>query len=903
MTTVLKEKFVYTFGGGTAEGDRSMKSLLGGKGANLAEMSSIGLPVPAGFTISTVSCNYYSTNGNEWPQGLSDEIKEGISSIEKEMGLKLGDSTQPLLLSVRSGAAVSMPGMMDTVLNLGLNDQTVEALAIHTGNERFAFDSYRRFIDMFGDVVMNIPHEKFEDVLEELKGKKGAEEDTDLDTESLKRLVERYKEVYQTETGSPFPCDPLDQLKKAINAVFESWDSERAIKYRKIHQIPNNLGTAVSVQAMVFGNMGDDSATGVCFTRNPSTGEKKLYGEYLVNAQGEDVVAGIRTPQDINKLKNVMPESFTSLLEVGEKLEKHYGDMQDIEFTIQKGKLFMLQTRTGKRTGQAALQIATDMVREGLTDRKRAVKTMVEPRHLYQLLHPQIDEKITNGTSVLGKGLPASPGAAVGKVVFSSEKAEEAAANGEQVILVRIETRPEDVGGMSAAEGILTTRGGMTSHAAVVARGWGKPCVAGCGDIKIDYKAQSFTNGKITIKEGDWISIDGTRGTVFKGKKNVVKPQPDKNYHTFMEWVDEFRTMNVRTNADTPEDAMRALEFGAEGIGLCRTEHMFFGEDRIKAIRRMIVSNSLEKRKAALDDLLPYQKEDFMSIFRVMDGLPVTVRLLDPPLHEFLPHEPEEIERVAEELGVTVADFTQTVRSLREFNPMLGHRGCRLGITYPEITQMQSRAILEAAVTLKQEGIEVLPEIMIPLIGTPHEFRNQKRVIDQTAAEVFQEMGDSIEYKVGTMIEIPRAALLADQIAVDAEFFSFGTNDLTQMTFGYSRDDSGKFLNDYIDNGILQEDPFEVLDIDGVGQLVEMATTKGRAAKPGLKVGICGEHGGEPKSVAFCYEIGLNYVSCSPYRVPVAKLAAARAALTHPPAPSLRTRREGVTLNEVHQFT
>ena len=878
MSSEIKEKFVYTFGGGTAEGDRNMKELLGGKGANLAEMSSIGLPVPAGFTISTVSCNYYSTNDCKWPRGLSDEIKVGMLSIENEMGLKLGGST-PLLLSVRSGASVSMPGMMDTVLNLGLNDDTVEALAKHTGNERFAYDSYRRFIDMFGDVVMKIPHDKFEEVLEDLKAKKGANEDTDLNTESLKELVKLYKEVYQTETGSPFPNDPLDQLEKAINAVFESWDSERAIKYRKINQISGALGTAVSVQAMVFGNMGDDSATGVCFTRNPSTGEKKLYGEYLVNAQGEDVVAGIRTPQDINKLQAVMPDSYKMLLEVGEKLEKHYGDMQDIEFTIQKGKLFMLQTRTGKRTGPAALKIATDMVNEGLTDRKKAVKSMVEPQHLDQLLHPQIDENVTNGTSVLGKGLPASPGAAVGKVVFSSEKAEEAAANGEPVILVRIETRPEDVGGMSAAEGILTTRGGMTSHAAVVARGWGKPCVAGCGDIKIDYNAQSFTNGKITIKEGDWISIDGTRGTVFEGKKDVVKPEPDVNYNSFMEWVDEFRTMNVRTNADTPEDAMRALEFGAEGIGLCRTEHMFFGEDRIKAIRRMIVSNSLEKRKAALDDLLPYQKKDFMAIFKVMAGRPVTVRLLDPPLHEFLPHEPEEIERVAEELGVTVADFTQTVRSLREFNPMLGHRGCRLGITYPEITQMQSRAILEAAVTLKQEGVDVQPEIMIPLIGTPHEFRNQKRVIDQTAAEVFEEMGESIEYKVGTMIEIPRAALLADQIAEEAEFFSFGTNDLTQMTFGYSRDDSGKFLNDYIDNGILKEDPFEVLDIEGVGQLVEMATTKGRAAKPGLKVGICGEHGGEPKSVTFCYNQGLNYVSCSPFRVPVARLAAAQAAL------------------------
>ncbi len=903
MSAMLNGKFVYTFGSGIAEGNRGMKELLGGKGANLAEMSSIGLPVPAGFTISTVACNHYSENGKKWPQGLTEQIKKGITAIENEMGAKLGDGHHPLLISVRSGAAVSMPGMMDTVLNLGLNDETVKALAKHTGNERFAYDSYRRFIDMFGDVVMNIPHETFEEILEGLKEKKGAKEDTDLDTDSLKELTLMYKEAYQRETGSSFPSDPFDQLERTINAVFESWNGERAVKYRKIHQISNLLGTAVSVQAMVFGNMGDDSATGVCFTRNPSNGENKLYGEYLVNAQGEDVVAGIRTPQDIDTLESIMPKSYKMLLDIGGKLEHHYGDMQDIEFTIQNKKLFMLQTRTGKRTGHAALKIACDMVEEGLIEKKRAVQFLVEPQHLDQLLHPQIDEKITDGTTVLGKGLPASPGAAVGKVVFSSEKAEEAAANGEKVILVRIETRPEDVGGMSAAEGILTTRGGMTSHAAVVARGWGKPCVAGCGDIKIDYKTQSFTNGILTIREGDWISIDGTRGTVYKGKKDVVKPQPDESYHTFMEWVDEFRTMNVRTNADTPEDAMQALKFGAEGIGLCRTEHMFFGEDRIKAIRRMIISNSLEKRKAALDDLLPFQKNDFMEIFRVMAGLPVTVRLLDPPLHEFLPHEPEEIERVANDLGVAVSDFTQTVRSLREFNPMLGHRGCRLGITYPEITEMQSRAIFEAAVELNREGVQVFPEIMVPLIGTPHEFRNQKRVIDQSAAMVFEELGDSIEYTVGTMIEIPRAALLADQIAEDAEFFSFGTNDLTQMTFGYSRDDSGKFLNDYIDNGILKEDPFEVLDIEGVGQLVKMATEKGRKVKPGLKVGICGEHGGEPKSVQFCYETGLNYVSCSPFRVPVAKLAAARAALTHPthpPAPSLRKRREGVTLEKVY---
>lgn len=880
MSEEKKDKFVYTFGNASAEGDRTMKDLLGGKGANLAEMSSIGLPVPAGFTISTVACNYYSSNDSKWPKGLENEVKQGVSFVEDTMGSRIGDSKKPLLLSVRSGAAVSMPGMMDTVLNLGLNDVTVEALAKHTGNDRFAYDSYRRFIDMFGNVVMRISHEKFGDLLEEFKNKKGKEDDTDLDTESLKELVGLYKELYKKETGEEFPTDPDEQIEKAINAVFDSWDSERAIKYRKINNISGLLGTAVTVQAMVFGNMGDDSATGVCFTRNPSNGENKFYGEYLLNAQGEDVVAGIRTPKDIQTLKNVMPDSFDQLISISKKLENHYGNMQDIEFTIQKGELFILQTRNGKRTGNAAIKIATDMVEEGLVDKREAVKSLVEPGHLDQLLHPQIDEENVDEESVLGTGLSASPGAAVGKVVFSSERAEEEAAKGEPVILVRTETSPEDVGGMSAAEGILTSRGGMTSHAAVVARGWGKPCVAGCGDIVIDYKAQSFTNGSETIKEGDWISIDGTKGTVFKGKKDVVKPEPDQSYHTFMEWVDEFRDMKVRTNSDTAEDSEKALEFGAEGIGLCRTEHMFFGEDRIRAIRRMIVSDTVEKRKEALKTLLPYQKQDFKAIFKVMSGLPVTVRLLDPPLHEFLPHEPEEIERVANDLEVDLSGFQQTIRSLREVNPMLGHRGCRLGITYPEITEMQTRAILEAATELKKEGTDVYPEIMVPLIGTPQEFRNQKMVIDETAARVFDEMGESVEYKVGTMIEIPRAALMADQIAEEAEFFSFGTNDLTQMTFGYSRDDTGKFLREYLEKGILKDDPFQVLDTEGVGQLVEIATKRGRKVKPGLKVGICGEHGGEPRSVMFCYDQGMDYVSCSPYRVPVARLAAAQAALS-----------------------
>ncbi|NBC64152.1 MAG: pyruvate, phosphate dikinase, partial [Bacteroidetes bacterium] len=824
MEKDVKEKHVYKFGVGTADGDKSLKELLGGKGANLAEMSSIGLPVPPGFTITTEACNYYSSHGSEWPKGLKEQVKNGVHFIEDIMKTNLGDSEHPLLLSVRSGAAVSMPGMMDTVLNLGLNDTSVEALASHTNNERFAYDSYRRFIDMFGNVVMGIPHEKFEHALESLKSEKGAELDTDLNKQDLKELVNRYKAVYRKATGYMFPTDPFEQLEWAINAVFKSWDSDRAIKYRQINHITGLLGTGVNVQAMVYGNMGDDCATGVCFTRNPSTGENKLYGEFLVNAQGEDVVAGIRTPKDITELKEIMPKAYKELLDWGKELEKHYGNMQDIEFTIQKGTLYILQTRNGKRTGHSAIKIATDMVAEDLIDERHAVKNLVEPNHLDQLLHPQIDADTVKEDSVIGVGLAASPGAAVGKVVFDSEKAEEAALKDDPVILVRIETSPEDVGGMSAAEGILTSRGGMTSHAAVVARGWGKPCVAGCSDIIIDYENLSFTNGKITVHEGDWISIDGARGTVIEGRKDVIKPDLDENYKTFMSWVDQFRDMNVRTNADTTDDASRARDFGAEGIGLCRTEHMFFGEDRIRAIRKMIISDSFESRKDALASLLPYQKADFKEIFKSMDNLPVTIRLLDPPLHEFLPEEKEDIEIVAKELGIKPSVFAQKVRSLREFNPMLGHRGCRLGITYPEITQMQTRAILEAAIELKNEGYSLFPEIMIPLVGTPQEFRSQKLVIDHTAQDVFEELEDSVEYKVGTMIEIPRAALVAGQIAKDAEFFSFGTNDLTQMTFGYSRDDAGKFLGEYLKEGILQEDPFQVLDTEGVGQLVEMAT-------------------------------------------------------------------------------
>lgn len=873
-------KFVYTFGGGQAEGDKSMKQLLGGKGANLAEMSSIGLPIPPGFTISAEVCKYYNEHEEAWPEGVEEQLQESVGFLEELMNLKFGDPSDPLLVSVRSGAAKSMPGMMDTVLNLGLNDRSVLGLADKTENERFAYDCYRRFIDMFGNVVMGIDHEEFEEVLQKLKNEQGVKLDTELGVAELKELVDRYKAVYRKNTGYMFPQDPNEQLHYAINAVFGSWNAKRAKTYRKINRITGLLGTAVNVQAMVYGNMGEDCATGVCFTRNPANGENKLYGEFLVNAQGEDVVAGIRTPRNISELKEDMPESYEELQEVTEKLEEHYQDMQDIEFTIQQGNLFILQTRNGKRTGSAAIKIAVDMVEEGLISKEGAVANLVEPGHLDQLLHPQLKQDEIDDQDILGKGLPASPGAAVGKVVFSSEKAEEENEKGEPIILVRIETSPEDVGGMSAAEGILTSRGGMTSHAAVVARGWGKPCVAGCDQIVINYENQSFTNGDVTVKAGEWISIDGARGIVIKGRKPVEEPSFGEYYHTFMEWADEIRDMDVRTNADTPEDARKAREFGAQGIGLARTEHMFFGEQRIKAMRKMIISESEDERRKALEALLPYQKQDFIEIFEAMEGLPVTVRLLDPPLHEFLPDEEEEIKNLAEELKIPLRDLKRKIRLLKEFNPMLGHRGCRLGITYPEITEMQARAILEAAVELNKQGKTVLPEIMIPLVGTSEEFIHQHEVIDHVAEEVFSEAGKRADYKVGTMIEIPRAAIVADKIAEEAEFFSFGTNDLTQMTYGYSRDDAGKFLEVYMKEGILKDDPFQILDEEGVGSLVKMATEKGRKTKKDLKVGICGEHGGDPSSVRFCYNLGLNYVSCSPYRVPVARLAAAQARLT-----------------------
>ena len=873
------EKMVYVFGGGKAEGDKTMKNLLGGKGANLSEMCAIGLPVPPGFTITTETCKYYSEHGHKWPEGLEEEVREGVAHLEEAMGAGFGDPENPLLVAVRSGAAVSMPGMMDTVLNLGINDAVVEGLAKRTQNERFAFDAYRRFIDMFGDVVMGVPHELFEEALEALKQKRGVTEDADLTGADLRELVDRYKAIYRKRTGFMFPEDPMEQLRYSISAVFNSWDSERANKYRRINKIGGLIGTAVNVQAMVFGNMGSNSGTGVLFTRNPSTGENKLYGEFLIDAQGEDVVAGIRTPEDISRMAEEFPPAYRQLIETINKLENHYRNMQDIEFTVQEGKLFILQTRSGKRTGAAAIKIAVDLVREKLVDKRTAVKELVEPGHLDQLLHPGFKDAAGYQDNVIGTGLPASPGAAVGTVVFTAEEAEAARDAGKQVVLVRIETSPEDVGGMDAATGILTSRGGMTSHAAVVARGWGKPCVAGCDDIVINYKNKSFTNGDVTVREGDWISLNGSTGEVILGEQELTEPELTGDFAEFMSWVDEFRTMKVRTNADAPHDAEKALEFGAEGIGLCRTEHMFFEGDRVRSVRKMILAGSLEERRKALGELLPYQKSDFLGIFRAMAGKPVTVRLLDPPLHEFLPHDEKGKEGMAADLGVSVGEVQAKIDALSEFNPMLGHRGCRLGITYPEITEMQARAILEAAVELKQEGVDVLPEIMVPLIGTVEEFADQKRVIDATAEKVFAEKGAKVDYLVGTMIEVPRAALMADKIAKEAEFFSFGTNDLTQMAFGYSRDDAGKFLPYYIEEKILPFDPFQVLDQDGVGQLVRVGTERGRQTKDDLKIGICGEHGGDPSSVTFCFDIGMDYVSCSPFRVPIARLSAAQASI------------------------
>ena len=871
------EKYIYLFGVRTTEGSREMKALLGGKGANLAEMSSIGLPVPPGFTITTETCNYYSQHNHQWPGGLEAQVQDGLRHIEAEMNARFGDPENPLLVSVRSGAAQSMPGMMDTVLNLGLNDVVVEGLAQKTGNERFAYDAYRRFIDMFSDVVMGVDHHYFEEAIDQMKREKGVENDLDLDADDLKRLVNRFKAIYRSKTHHMFPSDPQEQLRFAINAVFNSWDSARAIKHRRINKITGLLGTAVNVQAMAYGNMGQTSGTGICFTRNPATGDRELYGEFIVNAQGEDVVAGIRTPEPIAQMAYEFPQPYRELVEVTNRLEKHYQNMQDIEFTVQEGTLFILQTRNGKRTGKAAIKTAVDMVREGLTDKKSAVRDLIEPGHLDQLLHPGFKDEAAYKKDVIATGLPASPGVAVGQVVFTADEAEAWKAEGKKVILVRRETSPKDVGGMDAAEGILTSRGGASSHAAVVARGWGKPCVTDCGDIIINNR--SFTNGRISVIKGDWISINGSTGEVILGTQELVGAELSDDFATFMEWADEFRPIGVRTNADTPEDAAKAIAFGAEGIGLCRTEHMFFEGDRIQPMREMILASSEKDRRAALGKLLPYQKEDFRGIFRAMDGYPVTIRLLDPPLHEFLPHDHEGQQEMADQMGVSIEKVKAKIAELDEFNPMLGHRGCRLGITYPEITEMQARAILEAAVELKAEGVKVLPEIMVPLIGTMEEFVNQKHFIQKTAETVFAEKNDSIDFLIGTMIEIPRAALTADDIAREAEFFSFGTNDLTQMTFGYSRDDAGKFLPIYVERKILPRDPFQVLDQRGVGQLVRIGTERGRQTNPDLIVGICGEHGGEPSSVAFCYKVGMNYVSCSPFRVPIARLAAAQAFL------------------------
>jgi len=884
----MTQKFVYFFGNGQAEGRADMKNLLGGKGANLAEMTSIGLPVPPGFTISTEVCTEFYKNNNQYPASLAAEVSANLKQVEELMGRKFGDPHNPLLVSVRSGARASMPGMMDTVLNLGLNDITVQGIIAQSGDERFAYDAYRRFVQMYADVVMGLEKEVLDHLLEQKKEERGVHLDTDLNAADWKELVAAFKAKVKDVLDEDFPEDPQEQLWGAIGAVFGSWMNQRAITYRRLNNIPAEWGTAVNVQSMVYGNMGSDCATGVAFTRDPSTGENYFFGEFLVNAQGEDVVAGIRTPQPINRVKDkdgklpsmeeVMPECYKQLAQIRDILEKHYKDMQDIEFTIESGKLFMLQTRTGKRTAPAAIRIAVDMVKEGLINEKMAVKR-VAPSQLDQLLHPSLDPKAEK--KIIAKGLPASPGAVSGLVVFSADEAEAEAKYGKKVILVRIETSPEDIHGMHAAQGILTARGGMTSHAAVVARGMGKCCVAGCGEIKVDYTGQCFTarNG-LVVKKGDMITLDGSAGEVMLGAVPTVPPQMTGDFGTLMGWVDQFRTLKVRANSDTPHDSKVAREFGAEGIGLCRTEHMFFDAERIAAVREMILSEELEGRELALAKILPMQRGDFTGIFREMKGLPVTIRLLDPPLHEFLPQEDKDIEELSRTMKVPVNTLKHKVESLHEFNPMLGHRGCRLGITYPEIYNMQVRAIMEAACGLvKNEGYTIVPEIMIPLIATVKELQVLKLNAVAICEEVIALYGVQVEYLIGTMIELPRAALTADQIANEAEFFSFGTNDLTQTTFGLSRDDAGTFLPFYVENGILPEDPFVSLDQEGVGQLVKLACEKGRTTRPNIKLGICGEHGGDPASVIFCHNIGLDYVSCSPFRVPIARLAAAHAAL------------------------
>ena len=879
----MSQKYVYLF----KEGNANMRELLGGKGANLAEMTNLGLPIPQGFTVTTEACTKYYEDGKTISQEIQDQIFAALKTLEEIQGKKFGDNSDPLLVSVRSGARASMPGMMDTILNLGLNDIAVEGFAAKTGNPRFAYDSYRRFIQMYSDVVMEVPKSYFEKIIDELKAEKGVHFDTELTTEDLKELVKRFKEVYKENmNGEEFPQDPSEQLMGAVKAVFRSWDNPRAIVYRRMNDIPGDWGTAVNVQAMVFGNMGETSGTGVAFTRNPSTGEKGIYGEYLINAQGEDVVAGVRTPQPISKLAEDLPECYKEFMELAHKLENHYRDMQDMEFTIQEGKLYFLQTRNGKRTAPAAIQIACDLVDEGMIDEKEAV-LRIDAKSLDQLLHPTFDKDSLKAGEVIGQALPASPGAAAGKVVFTAEEAKELGkgGKGERVVLVRLETTPEDIEGMVAAQGILTVRGGMTSHAAVVARGMGTCCVSGCGEIKINEEAKQFELGGYTFHEGDYISLDGTTGKIYKGDIKTVEASVSGNFGRIMAWADKYRALKVRTNADNPRDTRNAVHLGAEGIGLCRTEHMFFEEDRIPKIRKMILAETVEAREAALNELIPFQKGDFKAMYKELKELPMTVRYLDPPLHEFLPTEEEDIIALAKDMGVTVEHLKAKCSELHEFNPMMGHRGCRLAVTYPEIARMQTRALIEAAIEVHEEdGYDIVPEIMIPLVGEKKELKFVKDIVVETAEQVKKEKGSNMEYHIGTMIEIPRAALLANEIAEEAEFFSFGTNDLTQMTFGFSRDDAGKFLDAYYKAKIYEQDPFAKIDQKGVGQLVKMGVEKGRATRPNIKLGICGEHGGEPSSVEFCHNIGLTYVSCSPFRVPIARLAAAQAAIKNPRA-------------------
>ena len=871
-------KKVYLF----EEGNADMRNLLGGKGANLAEMTNLGLPIPQGFTVTTEACTDYYNNGRTISEDIQQQIFTALADLEKKQGKKFGDTENPLLVSVRSGARASRPGMMDTILNLGLNDVAVEGFAKQTGNPRFAYDSYRRFIQMFSDVVMEVPKSLFERVLDEIKAAKQVKFDMELTAEDLQEVIARFKAIYKDKMGEDFPQDPKVQLMEAVKAVFRSWDNERAIVYRRMNDIPGDWGTAVNVQAMVFGNMGETSGTGVAFTRNPSTGAKGIYGEYLINAQGEDVVAGIRTPQPITKLEQDLPECYKQFMEIAMKLEAHYRDMQDMEFTIENGKLFFLQTRNGKRTAQAALQIACDLVDEGMITPQEAV-TRIEAKSLDQLLHPTFDPEALKAGEVIGQALPASPGAAAGKVYFTAEEAKQAHEQGERVVLVRLETSPEDIEGMHASEGILTVRGGMTSHAAVVARGMGTCCVSGCGDIAINEDDKVFELGGHTFHEGDYISLDGSTGKIYKGDIKTMEASVSGNFGRIMDWADQYRKLQVRTNADTPQDAANAVKFGAEGIGLCRTEHMFFDPDRIPKIRQMILARTLEQREKALNALIPFQKGDFKALYEVMEGRPVTIRFLDPPLHEFVPTEQGDIDDLAVQMLMTAEEVQEICDSLHEFNPMMGHRGCRLAVTYPEIAKMQTRAVMEAAIEVKAEkGYDIVPEIMIPLVGEKKELKFVKDVVVEVAEQVKKEKNSDIQYHIGTMIEIPRAALLADEIAEEAEFFSFGTNDLTQMTFGFSRDDAGKFLGDYYKNKIYESDPFARLDQKGVGQLIKMAAEKGRKTRPDIKLGICGEHGGDPSSVEFCHKVGLTYVSCSPYRVPIARLAAAQAAINNP---------------------